>query len=397
MNCVEFDELLFSYIDGELSELKNKDFQEHIKNCTSCKKQYEAYKKMIDDIHALPLEELPKGYCKRLHGKLEEAKVSKIKRRRNNYLKYLGIAASFVLIISAVYFRGNNFNGLAKNQATEDSKSDYDMAMDRNSESMPQEFAGIVEESADNSNDSLMMANQKSMFTQQQMESKIIKSGRLNIETLDFDKFVEELNQLVKGYNGYIEFNETFVRYKTEDKEFKNANIKLRVPQETFYDVVNFIDSQAEVYNRNINETDVTKEYYDTQNVLDNLQIQENRLRELYNKAETITDILALENEIRRIRTEIDAYSINLSDIDDRVSMATIELSINEVEGKNINMLNSKGLWGKSKEGFVRTVNNILDLIESIIVWFISYLPIIISLLIIGFIVYKVVKKKIRS
>ena len=48
MKCIEFNEMLFSYIDGELNDSQNKEFQEHMKNCPSCKKEYEAYKKMID-------------------------------------------------------------------------------------------------------------------------------------------------------------------------------------------------------------------------------------------------------------------------------------------------------------------------------------------------------------
>ncbi len=394
MNCIEFSELLFSYIEGELNDSQKKLFEEHIKTCSSCEKEYKAYQKMINDIHTLPMEELPKGYCKRLHGKLEDAQINKVRKKRNNYIKYIGIAASCVLIVSAIYFAGNNFNGFNQNKAMEDSVN-YDTGMnEKNSETpMPAENR----ETTADENTNTMIANQKSSFSIQEMESKIIKSGRLDLQTLDFEKFIVELNNVVRNNNGYFEYNETSVRYKTEDKEYKNASIKLRVPQETFDDVVNFVDNQAEVYNRRVNETDVTKEYYDTQNILTNLQVQENRLRELYDKAANITDILALENEIRRIRTEIDTYSINLSNIDDRVNMATLELNITEVEGKNINIPTSKGLWGKSKEGFVRTVNNIIDFIESIIVWIISYLPVIIPLLIVGFIIFRVVKKRISK
>ena len=398
MKCEEYYELLFSYIDEELSDSQKKKFEEHMNTCSSCKKEYDAYKKMTDNIHALPQEELPKGYCKRLHGKLEDAQVNKVRKKRNNYIKYFSIAASCVLIISAIYFAGNGKNGLAKSESMDSNR--FDMATeDSKSESMPQDNLNINEDSftiADNSNGEAGL-NQKSMMFAQSIENKIIKSGRLETHTLQFDKFIEELSQIVRDNNGYIEYNETTVRYKTEDKEYKDANIKLRVPQDTFYDIVSYIDDQSDVYNRYVNETDVTKEYYDTQNVLNNLQVQEDRLRELYDKAENITDILALENEIRRIRTEIDTYSINLADIDDRVNMATIELTVTEIAGKNINMLSSKGLWGKSKEGFVRTVNDIIDCIENIIVWLISYLPIFIPIVIIGFILYRVVKKKIRK
>lgn len=81
MNCTEFSELLFSYIEGELNDSQRKLFEEHIKTCSSCEKEFRAYQKMMNDIHTLPMEEMPKGYCKKLHGKIEDAQISLIRKK----------------------------------------------------------------------------------------------------------------------------------------------------------------------------------------------------------------------------------------------------------------------------------------------------------------------------
>lgn len=397
MNCIEFNELLFSYMDEELEDSQKILFENHMKNCASCENEYKAYQKLMSDIHALPMEELPKGYCKKLHGKLEDANINRIKKKRNNFIKYIGIAASCVLVISAIYFTGNNSSDFNQNKIASDNSEQFTTSMGDYDSAKPESNENFDLSDGSTDSNSNLVATQKTASIYRGMDLKIIKNGNLELETLDFEGFVGNVEEIVRNNNGYIEYNETSIRYKTEEKEYKNANIKLRVPQESFDEIVEYIEEQSSVSRKNINESDVTKEYYDTESSLNNLIIQENRLRELFDKATNITDILAIENEIKRVRTEIDSYSINLSNIDDRVSMATIELNVNEVEGKNINTLNSKGIWTKSKEGFARTINGIIDFFESIVVWIISYLPILLPLSIIGFIIYRIVKKKYRN
>lgn len=407
MNCLEFNDLLFSYIDSEfegsleLDDSRRKEFEEHIKTCPSCEKEYNAYQKMINDIHALPMEELPKGYCKKLNARLEDARLDIFKKKRSNLVKYVGIAASCVLVISAIYFAGNNFGGFSKDMndmlARNENSSGYGT---EEKSSLPPDMArddavpdALEMENKDDKD--LALSHQKFGLTSLQAENKIIKSGSLEIEILDFDKFIEDLNGVIKDKNGYIEHSQTSVRHKTEYKEYRYANLKLRVPQEDFYDVVDYIDDESDVYNKYINEKDVTKDYYDKQNILTNLEVQESRLRELYDKAENVTEILALENEIRRVRTEIDAYSIDLRNIDDRVNMASIELTVTEIEGRSINIKASDDLWSRAKKGFIRTVNGIIDFVQNLVVWMISYILVIIPALILGIIIYRLIKKRI--
>ena len=409
MDCIEFNELIFSYIDGELNDSQNELFENHMKKCPSCHKEYQANAKLLSDIHALPMEELPKGYCKRLHVRLDDAKVSSKKIKRNNFIKYIGIAASCILVITAIYVIGVNSNNdknytndIAMDNMVNGTTIEYTAGKDNynfNKEEAKPEEAPAESANEETSNDTYEISsniNTRSSLNLSQ-ESKIIKAGQLSLETLNFDEFMSNLDEVVRQNNGYFEYNQTSISYRNEDKDYKNASVKLRVPQESFYNIISFIEEQTDVYNREVNEYDVTKDYYDMENTLINFQVQENRLRELYDKAANVTEILQLENEIRRIRTEIDSYGIKLSDIDDRVNMATISLSITEIEGRNINISTSKSLWDKSKEGFIRTINYIIEGIEGIIVWIISYLPIIIPIVIIGAGVFIIARKKIKK
>lgn len=401
MNCIEFKELIQDYIDDEFdnstmltSEVK-KEFEQHMEACHACKAEFTAYQKMINSVHALKPEKLPQGYCKSLNTKLKSTRAEVIRKRNLNFTKYVGIAAAFILVVFVVSFALNNLgnysNGTKDDIAMKEKSIAYEAKGVADSAQTPEapRDAGKSEEST----------NQNNSFVASKMlpQEKIIKSGNLYIETIEFDKLIESLSLEIKENNGYIENSEISIRHKVENKSYRLANFSLRIPQEVFDDIIKFIEEKSEVSRKNISENDVTKSYYDKQNVMTNLEIQENRLRELYGKAETITDILALENEIRRIRTEIDAYSIDLRSIDDRVSMATIQLSVIELEDKELNIKAEDGLWTRAKKGFIRTVNGLIDFIQSLIIWIISYILIIIPLVVVGIITYRRIRKNRRN
>jgi len=106
-----------------------------------------------------------------------------------------------------------------------------------------------------------------------------------------------------------------------------------------------------------------------------------------------VEEMLLIENELRRIRTEIDALNLSLSDIDDRASMSTITLEVEEVLKANLTIANRESLWERSKEGFINTINGIVDIAENIVIFIISLSPVLIPIIILLIIIYIKVKK----
>ena len=169
--------------------------------------------------------------------------------------------------------------------------------------------------------------------------------------------------------------------------------MKIRIPQESFNEAVSYLEETAEIRRKNINEADVTKEYYEKDNKVKNLEIQEQHLRELFEKAATVEEMLQIENELRRIRTEIDELNISLADIDDRASMSTIDLEVEEVREVNFTLKSEKGVWERAKEGFISTINSIVRGIGNLIVNLVSSSPILIPAIVIFIILLLKIKK----
>lgn len=401
MNCIEIKDMLSLYIDGELDENEKKAVEEHVSTCESCRNELEQYQKIINMLQNLIEEEPPIGYCKRLHEKLLKAKQQKKVSSRSKWVKYGSIAAVFVLVISVIYVSNNlRMGSLAKNE----NSVDYDREMQATeSPAAPPETTDMYglstndskteeKESASGGNNILMRA---SLSTVEDREIKIIKSGNITTQTEEYDLFVNNLISKVESLGGYIEQNNTDVNnwYGDRDKKIKSGYLKLRIPDKYFEELVIYLENESDVYQKNVTATDLTKEYYEKDNKVKNLELQEIHLREMFANAKTVEETLLIENELRRIRTEIDALNISLSDIDDRASMSTISLEIREVLKTNLSLSDRDNVWERAEVGFINTVNRIVEFSENIIILLVSITPILIPILIILIILWIKFKK----
>lgn len=421
MNCNEVRDNLSLYIDDELNDEEKRMMDEHLKSCPDCDKELMEYRNVIQLLNELPDEEPPLGYCKRLHEKLlnasselpelkEETEIQNIKdipKRQSNkfrWVKYGSLAAAFVLVFVVYGFTNNLRMG----------KSSNEMAYDTAESPAEMPSAVATEEARGESEEYLMgdadlnkadfadekkavrnegSSNQISLMAVEQREMKIIKNGTIYAQTKDYDAFLNEITARIQSVGGFIEKNETEVYQVYEDEKLMYGRMRIRVPQESFYETVNYLEQTTDIRRKQLDESDVTKEYYEKDNKVKNLEVQEQHLRELFEKATTVEEMLQIENELRRIRTEIDTLNLSLADINDRASMSTINLEVEEVREVNFTLKSEKGVWERAKEGFISTVNSIVRGFGNLIVNLVSSSPILIPIIIV-FVVLLVKMKK---
>jgi len=423
MNCNEIKDLFSLYIDDELSDEERHLVEQHLLNCEGCQKEFEEYKKIIQALNEIPEEEPPLGYCKRLHEKLLIAETEaskqisidevpknitnadvhkKTKGNKFRWVKYGGMAAALVLVV-LVY--GLNNSGMLNSSKSEQ------MAYDTGSVApAPATEAPYAPTEADNGNYEYSIAAEEKaksimgvedsaeygLMEDSTREMKVIKSGSISVETDDYEKFLDELSAQIQSLGGFLESNNTEVYQVYENEKLMYGSLKLRVPEESFYELVDYLDESSEVRRKSINEADVTKEYYEKDNKVKNLEAQEEHLRALFEKAQTVEEMLLIENELRRVRTEIDALNTSLSDIDDRASMSTVDLEVQEVLTANFAITNQDSVWERAKEGFINTVNGIIRAVENLLIYIVSTSPVLIPAVII-FIVLLAKFKKYRK
>lgn len=423
MNCNEVRDNLSLYIDDELNDVEKKLMDEHLKNCTECSKELEEYRKIIQALSELPEEEPPAGYCKRLHEKLlnvssetkngaEITKIKEIPKKQYikfKWVKYGGMAAALVLVVLVASLNNGLRMGKSSNEIaydTAEAPAEYPATSPEEAPMAPamEDYNGNYEYSMADSIEKEKMADEKgimanessgqlSLMAADAREMKIIKSGNLYVQTKDYDSFLNDITAKIGALGGFIENNTTEVYQVYEDEKLMHGRLKIRVPQESFYETVNYLEKTTDIRRKNINEQDVTKEYYEKDNKVKNLEVQEQHLRELFEKATTVEEMLQIENELRRIRTEIDSLNISLADINDRTAMSTIDLEVEEVKEINFTLKSEKGVLERSKEGFINTINSIVRGFENLIVDLVSSSPILIPVIIIFAVLLLKIKK----
>jgi hypothetical protein len=111
------------------------------------------------------------------------------------------------------------------------------------------------------------------------------------------------------------------------------ANVTVRVPADTrtYQSVLDRFRGLAErVLDEQGQVQDVTEEHVDLESRLRNLQLTEQRLLTLYDKAHRIEEIFAIQRELTNVRGQIEQAQGRKDAIERRAAMATITLQLRE-------------------------------------------------------------------
>lgn len=156
------------------------------------------------------------------------------------------------------------------------------------------------------------------------ISKKIIKNGDMRIQVGDIKKSQDQINEIIKNNQAYIQKEE----FQNTDID-ENLYITIRVPHKNFDSLVNsFSNGVGSVLSKNISSNDVTEEYTDVSIKLANKKIYLEKYRDMLKNAATTKDMLEIQEKIRELEDEIDVSEGRLRFIDDRVNYSTLNLNL---------------------------------------------------------------------
>jgi hypothetical protein len=142
----------------------------------------------------------------------------------------------------------------------------------------------------------------------------IIYTGSLVLTVSDAELATEALIARVEKLGGHLQTR-------------NNTDVTVRVPVAMFKALVDELKKSGQVTYENIQSQDVTKAVVDLELRKDTAVKSHKRLQELLRSAANVADILAIENELRRLTTEIESMKGELSRLYDLASMSTLTVS----------------------------------------------------------------------
>ena len=130
----------------------------------------------------------------------------------------------------------------------------------------------------------------------------IVRTGNMNLKVSDVAETLDQIKAITQSLGGYVVYSD----WQGGERE-NTANISIRVPTGE-YDVatMSLRDLAIEVLYESTQAEDVTEEYSDLDAQLRNLEAAESRYLELLEKAETVEDMLKVEEKISETRGRIE-------------------------------------------------------------------------------------------
>jgi len=135
VNCLEFKEKIFAYLDNELEADAARQFRAHMAGCTSCREEVRQYELLQNAVHDMPERECPEELSQKIRAAIEAErnKQKVIPLYKKPWMRTIAAAAAFVIFVGAgsVIFE----NIFAANSAAPESQksnitSDYDIMAD---------------------------------------------------------------------------------------------------------------------------------------------------------------------------------------------------------------------------------------------------------------------------
>lgn len=224
------------------------------------------------------------------------------------------------------------------------------------------------------------------MSSTQEDYRKISKNHTIYLEAEKIDESIHIFKQLLEKHKGYITYSEENLSEKTK----KSANFTVKVPSKGVDLFLEELPTIGTIISKYSNTTDLTESYNDNNARLKSLLKQEERLLELYEKAETIADIITIEEKLTYVRSDIEYIQSSIKNMDLLVEYSTVDINISS----EIQIIKNPSFGNQLKTAFIESFNGFINFIQDGIIWIVLKLPYIILLAIAIFIVRMIAKKK---
>jgi hypothetical protein len=287
-----------------------------------------------------------------------------------NIKRFLSIALSLIIILSIA-------TGCSSKSTPMDIESSNDSKYKTS-----EDYVGVAPgESAPNYSD-----NEESSPLE---PIKVIVRFYLDMQTIEFDKSITNLENLISKYEGYVESSSINLGSYYDQNNYRSANYTIRIPKTNINKFMNETGSVGKINTQEESKEDVTLHYRDTESRLNVLNIKEERILELLKKAEKMEDIIALENSLSDVIYQKENLTGVLKDLDNKIEFSTVSIYLKEVQKINVKDDAKTKFGQRIANAFSNSLHYFKLGFENFIIQFIYALPALIVLAILLYGIYK--------
>lgn len=151
----------------------------------------------------------------------------------------------------------------------------------------------------------------------------VVRYGSIILEVGGVEPALKRITDLIAAEGGYLSGSS---RYGQDDQLYVNATF--RVPASKFDSVMASLREQGDVVSEDVGSYEVTMQLVDLEARLKNLRASETAFLALLDRAESVSDIVAVQAELSRIQGDIESFEAQRAALADQVEMASINVSL---------------------------------------------------------------------
>ena len=357
MRCEELEAIVFS--GREITAEERAEMEAHAETCEACRA-------LMDNADALrgmqridedvtPPESFTRGWRMAIRQTPRVISISDWMRRKG--VRVIGYAACAALVFAAGTGVGR-LGGNEKNVAR--TAYNYDYGAYDTYEAYPQEDAVALYENSAPALGARSAAEKD--------EKKIVRNAWLTLKTERCDEAVSALCEEIERAGGVVESRDI----SGAKNASRSASLTLRVPSDMLDGVLSGAGEWGEVTREQTSAVDMTSTYTDNASRLESARAKKRQLDALYEKAETMEDIITLTDAIFDVQEEIEWLEGQNRRIDNQASMATLYVTINE---KSSAVAAKQPLLTRMGEEFIEGMENFGEFVFGAVLGLIYALP----------------------
>ncbi|MCR5088497.1 MAG: DUF4349 domain-containing protein [Oscillospiraceae bacterium] len=229
---------------------------------------------------------------------------------------------------------------------------------------------------------------------------KIIYSADVTVETTEFDQTVGKIDDLVQTYGAWVESSSVsgsnYYQSARGEASARSASYTLRVPSDRFHAMMNNFTELGNIPYSHIYTENVTSQYFDTQARLTAYQTQETRLLEMMEIAESVEDVIIIEDRLTELRYKIESLQSSLNNWDRRVSYSSVYLTVKEVRVYTPEEIVNPSYGEELLEALKDGLYNAGQFLKNFLVFLVEILPVLLVLVPVVLLFIWLIRKFIR-
>src|SRR6266700_1029010 len=159
------------------------------------------------------------------------------------------------------------------------------------------------------------------------VSSMVIRTGQASIEVDSLERAVSQVRLLAGRIGGYVA-NTTV---QTGRSQLRSATLEVKIPADRFDDGLGGLAGLGKVESVNVNAEDVGEEFTDVTARMGNARRLESRLIDLLaTRTGKLKDVLDVEQQLARVREEIERYEGRLRYLHAHAVLSTLTIYVHE-------------------------------------------------------------------